>query len=109
MTEATATAPSATRPRLPFWRRFLVGFLVVLSVVLVPLAGVSVWVRNLVLDTDKYVDTVAPLATDKAITDTVANRLTNRLFAQVNIEAEAKAALPERAQFLASPISSGVE
>jgi hypothetical protein len=109
MTEATTTAPPATRPRLPFWRRFLVGFLVFLSVVLVPLAGLSVWVRNLVLDTDRYVDTVAPLARNEAITNLVADRLTTRLFKQVDVEAEAKDALPERAQFLAGPISSGVE
>ena len=109
MTDATTTAPPATRPRLPFWRRFLVGFLVFLSVVLVPLAGLSVWVRNLVLDTDRYVDTVAPLARNEAVTNLVADRLTTRLFKQVDVEAEAKDALPERAQFLAGPISSGVE
>jgi hypothetical protein len=109
MTEATTTAPPATRPRLPFWRRFLVGFLVFLSVVLVPLAGLSVWVRNLVLDTDRYVDTVAPLARNEAVTNLVADRLTTRLFKQVDVQAEAKDALPERAQFLAGPISSGVE
>jgi hypothetical protein len=109
MTEATATAPSATKPRLPFWRRFLVGFLVVLSVVLLPLAGMSVFVRNLVLDTDNYVDTVAPLAKNEAITDEVADRLTTRLFQRVNVAEEAKEVLPERAAFLAGPISSGVE
>jgi hypothetical protein len=108
-TEPTAAAPSETPPRLPFWRRFLVGFLVFLSVVFVPLAGLSVWVRNLVLDTDRYVDTVAPLARNEAITDSIADRLTTRLFQEVDVEAEAKEALPERAQFLAGPISTGVE
>ena len=112
MTDATATtpaAPSAAPPRQPRWRRFLVGFLVFISVVFVPLAGLSVWVRNLVLDTDRYVDTVAPLARNEAITNLVADRLTTRLFKEVDVEAEAKDALPERAQFLAGPISTGVE
>src|SRR6266540_5787193 len=103
------TEPSAPARKLPRWRRALVAILVIVSVVLVPVAGLSVWVRNLVLDTNKYVDTVAPLATNKAITDQVANRVTNRLFQEVNVEAEAKDALPERAQFLAGPISSGVQ
>jgi hypothetical protein len=79
------------------------------SVVLLPIAGLTVWVRNLVLDTDKYVDTVAPLASNTDVPDTVANRITTRLFSEVNVEQEAKDALPERAQFLASPIASGVE
>src|SRR5215211_7089459 len=103
------TEPSETPRRLPRSRRALVAIFVIVSVVLVPLAGLSVWVRNLVLDTDKYVDTVAPLATNKAITDVVADRATDRLFAAVDVEAEAKDALPERAQFLAGPISSGVQ
>jgi len=94
---------------LPRWRRALVATLVILSVVLLPIAGLTVWVRNLVLDTDKYVDTVAPLASNKDITDNVANKITNKLFAEVNVEQDAKDALPERAQFLASPIASGVE
>lgn len=106
----TDTAESQSRAhRLPRWRRALVAILVILSVVLLPIAGLTVWVRNLVLDTDKYVDTVAPLASNKDITDTVANRITTRLFAEVNVEQEAKNALPERAQFLASPIATGVE
>lgn len=103
------TEPAETPKRLPRWRRALVATLVIVSVVLVPLAGLSVWVRNLVLDTNKYVDTVAPLAHNKAITDLVAERATNRLFQQVDVEAQAKDALPERAQFLAGPISSGVQ
>jgi hypothetical protein len=112
MTDATATAgaaePSEAPRKLPRWRRALVAILVIVSVVLVPLAGLSIWVRNLVLDTNKYVDTVAPLATNKAITDVVAKRATTRLFQQVDVEARAKDALPERAQFLIGPISSGV-
>jgi hypothetical protein len=103
------TEPAETPKRLPRWRRALVAILVIVSVVLVPLAGLSIWVRNLVLDTNHYVDTVAPLATNKAITDVVAKRATTRLFQQVDVEAQAKDALPDRAQFLAGPISSGVQ
>jgi hypothetical protein len=107
MSDGTDT--TATPRRLPRWRRALVAILVILSVVLVPLAGLSIWVRNLVLDTNRYVDTVAPLAENKAITDQVANRLTTRLFREVDVEQEAEQALPERAQFLAGPLSTGVE
>jgi hypothetical protein len=103
------TDPTAAAKKLPRWRRSLVAILVILSAVVVPIAGLSVWVRNLVLDTGKYVDTVAPLAQNKAITDTVADRLTTRLFKEVNVQQEAKDALPDRAQFLAGPLSTGVE
>src|SRR5947207_7216539 len=92
------TEPTETRKRLPRWRRALVATLVIVSVVLVPLAGVSVWVRNLVLDTNHYVDTVAPLAKNRGITDVVAKRATDRLFQEVNVEAAAKDALPGTGQ-----------
>ena len=104
-----AASPAGAPRRLPRWRRALVAILVILSVVLVPVAGLSVWVRNLVLDTDKYVDTVAPLAENRAITNVVANRVTNLLFERVDVNQEAQEVLPERAAFLAGPISSGVE
>ena len=107
MTNGNAVAERTNR--LPRWRRALVAILVILSVVLLPIAGLTVWMRNLVLDTDKYVDTVAPLASNKDITDNVANRITNKLFSEVDVEQQAKEALPERAQFLAAPIASGVE
>jgi hypothetical protein len=107
MTDGT-TSPSG-RERLPRWRRALVAILVILSVVLVPIAGLTIWVRNLVLDTDRYVETVAPLAENEVITNRIANRLTDRLFAEVDVQQEAQEVLPERAAFLAGPISSGVE
>jgi hypothetical protein len=110
MSDSTTSQTTATDSRrLPRWRRALVAILVILSVLLVPLAGLSVWVRNLVLDTDRYVDTVAPLAENEVITNQIANRLTDRLFAEVDVQQEAQEVLPERAAFLAGPISSGVE
>jgi hypothetical protein len=103
------TEAPALAKKLPRWRRALVAILVILSVVLVPIAGVTIWVRNLVLNTNRYVDTVAPLATNTAITNAVADKLTTRLFQQVDVQAQAKDALPDRAQFLAGPLSTGVE
>ena len=49
------------------WRTILAVVLIVLGCVLAPLAGVAVWARNQVTNTDRYVRTVAPLASDPAI------------------------------------------
>lgn len=43
--------------------------LVVLASVVLPLAMVSTWVAGLVSDTDRYVETVAPLAEDEVVVD----------------------------------------
>jgi hypothetical protein len=82
--------------------------LLVVGSLLVPVALVGVWARTQVLDTDRYVETVAPLASDPAIQDQVVAVVTDSLTAQVDLEAEVRQALPERAAFLAEPIAGSV-
>ncbi|WP_419996312.1 hypothetical protein [Streptomyces boninensis] len=55
-------------------RAALAAVLIVLGCVLAPLAVVSAWASGVVGDTDRYVDTVAPLASDKDVQDAVAKR-----------------------------------
>jgi hypothetical protein len=43
---------------------------------MVPAALLTVWVHDIVLDTDRYVSTVSPLASDPAIEDAAVRRIT---------------------------------
>lgn len=43
--------------------------LIVLTCLLVPITLITVWVHDIALHTDRYVSTVAPLATDPAVQD----------------------------------------
>ncbi|MGW1375065.1 hypothetical protein ACWD6P_12435 [Streptomyces sp. NPDC002446] len=61
--------------------------LLVLAFLLAPLSVVATWVDSEVADTDRYVQTVAPLATDPAVQDVVTDRLTNRVVAKVDVKA----------------------
>ncbi|MBQ1089676.1 hypothetical protein [Streptomyces sp. B93] len=61
--------------------------LLVLALLLAPLAVVAAWVQETVTDTDRYVETVAPLASEPAVQDVVINRLTDRVVEHVNVEA----------------------
>lgn len=61
--------------------------LLVLTLLLAPLALVATWVHDQVSDTDRYVQTVAPLASEPAVQDVVIDRLTDRVVAQVDVEA----------------------
>ncbi len=82
-----AAPPEAAGPvKLPRWRRILVSVLVVLVCVLVPVSVLGVWVRNTVLHTDQYVDTMAPLASDPAVQKAIATRVTNTLVEETNLE-----------------------
>ena len=61
------------------------------------------------LNTDAYVNTVAPIATDPAVTATLARIATNQLFAALDPQAKIADALPPKAAFLAGPITNGVK
>ncbi len=61
--------------------------LLVVTLLLAPLAVVAAWVQDTVADTDRYVETVAPLASDPAIQNVVINRLTDEVVKNVDVEA----------------------
>ncbi|MEU6218644.1 hypothetical protein ABZ845_14150 [Streptomyces sp. NPDC047022] len=55
-------------------RSVVSAVLTVLACVLVPVALLTVWVHDIVLDTDRYVATVAPLAREPAVRDAAVHR-----------------------------------
>ncbi|MFF6916448.1 hypothetical protein [Streptomyces sp. NPDC012466] len=68
-------------------RRAGSSVLLLLALVLAPLAVVAAWVQDTVSDTDRYVETVAPLASEPAVQEVVINRLTDRVVADVDVQA----------------------
>ncbi|MFD8633029.1 hypothetical protein [Streptomyces sp. NPDC059533] len=50
--------------------------LITLTCILVPVSLLTVWVHDIVLDTNRYVSTVAPLASNPAIEQAAAHRIT---------------------------------
>ncbi len=83
--------------------------LLVLACLLAVLSVVVVYARNELLNTDTFVSTLAPLAKDSAVQTAVADRVSNSLVSQTDLEQRVKNALPARADFLASPITSAVQ
>ncbi|MFD3842226.1 hypothetical protein ACFWWC_39170 [Streptomyces sp. NPDC058642] len=61
--------------------------LLLLALLLAPLAVAAAWVQDTVSDTDRYVETVAPLASEPAVQEVVINRLTNRVVDNVDVAA----------------------
>ncbi|MET9674392.1 hypothetical protein ABZY68_15010 [Streptomyces sp. NPDC006482] len=60
------------------------AILITLTCILVPVSLLTVWVHDIVLDTDRYVSTVAPLASDPAIEAAAANRITEAVDVRVD-------------------------
>jgi hypothetical protein len=81
--DSTAQVDTAPQARGGVWRTVVATVLIVLAAVLAPLAVVASWADDQVGDTDRYVETVKPLASDpdlqKAVADRVANEVVTRL------------------------------
>jgi hypothetical protein len=59
-------------------RSFAVAIVLLVGALMVPVATVGWWLRDTVVPTTAYVETVAPLATDKAVVAAVEKRLTQQ-------------------------------
>jgi hypothetical protein len=62
--------------------------LIIVACVLAPLSVVSVWAADFVGNTDRYVATVAPLASDPDVQAAVTDRVTNLVIEQVDVPAQ---------------------
>ena len=103
------------------WRTIVATLLIVVACVLAPLSVVAVWTRNQVTDTDRYVATVTPLASDPAIQNAIADQITAQVFTYIDIQGLTTQAVdalagrglrPEVAsqlQAFAVPIANGVQ
>lgn len=129
---AELEAERATRPLTPGpvppvrrhhrWRAVVSAVLIVLACILAPLSVASVWAKTTLSDTDRYVETVAPLAHDPAVQAAISTEVTQAVFTNLDLEALTRQALTTVAERpnvpprvaaalpgLAVPISSGVE
>jgi hypothetical protein len=68
------------------WRTIVASLLIVLACVLAPLSVVAIWARNQVTNTDRYIQTVSPLAADPAIQDAIADQITAQVFTYLDIQ-----------------------
>jgi hypothetical protein len=72
---------------VPRWRRILGTIVVVLGVLLAPVALVSTWAVDEFTDTDRFVETFGPLASDPGVQRVVAAEVTTLITEQVDVPA----------------------
>jgi hypothetical protein len=130
---AELEAQLATRPTQPlaevrsrrdrqWWRSIIVMVLVTVGAILAPLTVVATWAHDQIGDTDRFLETVTPLASDPAVQNAIADRITQEINSAIDVESitgEALTALsgqsfvPPRAAnvlpSLAVPLSKAIE
>lgn len=105
-----AKRSAAESPNDGDWRRPWMSITcAVIGAILLPVAVITVWARDTMLDTDQYVATVAPLVEDENIQEAVSFRVTESVSEAADFRAIAEEALPENAQILAGPIEAGAK
>lgn len=103
-------------------RGLAAAVLLVLACLAAPVAVVSVWAGSLVSDTNRYVETVAPVADDPGVQAAITDQVTTAIMAQLDLDrltTEALEALADRPALpprvagtlpaLAVPLTQGVE
>lgn len=102
----TPTTTSARKPQK--WRAFVVGLLIGIGTIALANWLVLRWLNVYVFDTQNYVKTVAPLTKNNDVAAALSKYTTEKLYSNIDLEAEIKQALPERAAFIAPPLASQV-
>jgi hypothetical protein len=69
------------------WRTIVAVVCIVVACILAPLSVVAVWTRNQVTNTDRYLATVSPLASDPAIQTAIADQITTQVFRYIDVQA----------------------
>ncbi|HKA83651.1 MAG TPA: hypothetical protein VKD21_07295 [Acidimicrobiales bacterium] len=89
-------------------RRILAVVLVVITSIVLTVSVTAVWARRNALNTDRYVETIGPVAEDVRVQRALGRYLTTQVMAAIDPEELFKDALPERAQVLAGPLTGAL-
>ena len=84
-------------------RRWLAWTVLALAVVVLLLSSLTVWVKRQALDTNNWVDVSGQLLENDEVRQVVAADLVDALFANTDVQARLKEALPPRLDPLAAP------
>lgn len=86
--------------------RILATVLVVLGALCILISTVSVWIRDIALDSDEWSDTSAELLQSENVRNALSVYIVDQAYSSADAEARLEAALPERLKPLAGQIAS---
>ena len=105
-TQPTSPPPHAAKD--PAGRRWTVRILLIVATILAVLSILAVWANRQVLSSSNWADTSTQLLADQHIRDQVSATLVDTLYANVDVQGQVAAALPQQLKPLAGPAASGL-
>jgi uncharacterized BrkB/YihY/UPF0761 family membrane protein len=110
--EENVAPPANTAPRHPrglLVRRVVTVPLAIITACFILASAVAVWAHDVMLDSDRWQETVVPLLQDPEVRAAVGDTLGDQILAAVDVEDRARTLLPDRAQILAPALTGAVE
>ncbi len=98
--------PTGGKRALNIVRVIAVVLLMTIGALLVIVSVPAIWGRNLLLNTDRYVQTMSPLASNAGVQAGIVKAIDKQFDDNVDLEALAKQVLPPKAAPLAGPLQS---
>jgi hypothetical protein len=90
-------------------RKWGVGLLITLGLILLVVANVAFWAWFTLLNTNGWVAAVGPLSKDPTVSSILSQYVVTELFQQVDIEATIEQSLPPEYQILSVALTTGLE
>lgn len=87
-------------------RRVVAALLVALAAFSLVASVVGLWSATTVLNTDRWVSTVAPLPSDPQVSSAVAEYTTTQVFQVLQVQQRVREVLPDQAAFVAVPVTA---
>lgn len=91
------------------FRRVMAPILMVMTVLVFTVTVPAAWGNRTILNTDRYVATVAPLADDPAVQASIARKVTAQVFSALDVQGKLGGVLPENLAILAAPMTNAVQ
>lgn len=107
--ERGAPPPVAAPPAREYRaRKVLVGVLLVLSCIGLLSSALTYWMNQTLLNTDRWIQVVGPLAQNPQVVSALSAYAADQTVQVLNVQQRVQTALPDRADFLAVPITQQV-
>ncbi|MEI6621593.1 MAG: hypothetical protein WCP28_06790 [Actinomycetes bacterium] len=116
-TASVAYLKARSAARVRGWRWVGAILVLILAALVAPLSVAGVWVKAQIFDTDRYVQTVTPLASNPGVQQAIATQISDQIFTRIDINKVVEDGLgilvtkgvPSQLEGLAPVISNGIK
>lgn len=108
-TQQPAKTTEQRSTKNPWWRKTIVGVLVVLAIVSVVASISAVWTQTTLQDEDQFVATLEPLPKEESVATAISVTVADGVVEAIGVETWVVEKLPPELAFVAAPLTDAIE